>query len=212
MKLYTFFRSSTSFRVRIALNLKGIDYEPVPVDIRTGEHHAADYVALNAGQGVPTLVDDSGATRVQSPAILEWLEETHPEPPLLPKDPEGRYRVRAVAAAIGTDMHALNNLRILNYLRDPLGHDEDTVITWFNIWITAGFNTVEALLGDGGAGRYCHGDSVTLADVYLVPQVFNAPRFGLDLAPWPNITRISDACRALDAFDRAAPANQPDAD
>lgn len=216
MKLYTFFRSSTSFRTRIALNLKGLDYEAVPVNIRIGEQHGEDYIALNPGHGVPTLIEDDGTVRVQTPAILEWLDETYAEPPFLPADPDGRYRVRALAAAVGADMHQLNNSRTLAYLADPLGHDEDTVAEWFNHWITLGLNQIETMLAGGrlaggAAGRFCHGDSVTLADIYLVPQAFNARRFGLTHDAWPTIARIFETCMALDAFERAAPGNQPDA-
>nr|WP_197457411.1 maleylacetoacetate isomerase [Crenobacter luteus] len=211
MKLYNFFRSGTSHRLRIALNLKGLDYDYVAVDLRRDEHLGEAFRALNPQGLVPALVDGEQVL-IQSPAIVEWLEERHPAPPLLPADAAGRARVRALAALIGCDIHPLNNRRVLEYLRHTLGHDEAAVAAWCRTWIAAGFAALEALLAaDPARGDFCHGGSPTLADVYLVPQVESARRFGVDLAPYPNIVAVDAACAALPAFARAAPAVQPDA-
>ncbi|MCK2087809.1 maleylacetoacetate isomerase [Thauera aromatica] len=211
MKLYNFFRSGSSHRLRIALNLKGIAYEYVPVDLRTEEHLGAAFKAVNPQQLVPALVDGE-LTLIQSPAVIEWLEERHPTPPLLPANTEDRARVRAMAAIVGCDIHPINNRRILEYLRGPLGADEDAVNAWCATWIRAGFEALEAMLAaDRRRGRFCFGDTPGLADVYLVPQVDSARRFKVDLAPYPNIVAIDAACAELDAFRRAAPGAQPDA-
>jgi len=212
MKLYTYFRSATSFRTRIALNIKGIEYEPCYVHLRKGEQHDPAYLKLNPGHCVPTLVDGDNVL-IQSPAIIEYLEETHPEPPLLPTDPVERARVRAIAMAVAVDIHPIDNLRVLNYVRDAFGQDEEGIQRWYNHWIAEGLERVEAMLADDPrTGTYCHGDTVTLADVYLVPQVFGARRFGYDTAQHPTITRVFDACMKLEAFDRAQPSKQPDAE
>lgn len=211
MKLYNFFRSGTSHRLRIALNLKGIEYEYVPVDLRTEEHLGAAFKAVNPQGLVPALVKGD-RTLTQSPAIIEWLEERYPEPPLLPADPDGRARVRALAAIVGCDIHPINNRRILEYLRTTLGCDEAAVQQWCATWITAGFDALEALLAaDEQRGEFCFGGAPTVADVYLVPQVESARRFGVDLLSYPNIVAVDAACGRLDAFCRAAPAIQPDA-
>lgn len=211
MQLYNFFRSGTSHRLRIALNLKGIDYDYVAVDLRTEEHLGAAFKALNPQQLVPTLVDGD-LTLIQSPAIIEWLEERHPTPPLLPSDPDDRARVRAMAAIVGCDIHPINNRRILEYLRKQLGQDEDAVLAWCATWIEAGFDALEALLAaDTRRGAFCFGNAPGLAEVYLIPQVESARRFNIDLARWPNIVAIDRACAELDAFRRAAPGVQPDA-
>ncbi len=211
MKLYNFFRSGTSHRLRIALNLKGIAYEYVAVNLRTEEHLGAAFRTLNPQALVPALADGD-LTLIQSPAIIEWLEERHPTPPLLPTDPDDRARVRALAAIVGCDIHPVNNRRILEYLRKQLGCDEAAVEVWCATWISAGFDALEALLAsDPRRGRFCFGDAPTLADVYLVPQVESARRFEVDLTPWPTIVAIDAACAELDAFRRAAPAMQPDA-
>lgn len=211
MKLYNFFRSGTSHRLRIALNLKGLDYEYLPVDLRSEQHLGAAFKALNPQGLVPALVDGD-QTLIQSPAIIEWLEERHPNPPLLPSNPEGRARVRALAALVGCDIHPINNRRVLEYLRKTLGCDETAVLAWCASWIEAGFGALETLLAaDSQRGDYCFGDTPTLADVYLVPQVESARRFGVDLSPYPNIVAIDRACAELEAFRRAAPAAQPDA-
>lgn len=211
MKLYNFFRSGTSHRLRIALNLKGIAYEYVPVDLRTEEHLGAAFRAVNPQQLVPALVDGE-LTLIQSPAVIEWLEERHPTPPLLPANAEDRARVRAMAAIVGCDIHPINNRRILEYLRKQLGADEDAVNAWCHTWISAGFEALEAMLAaDPRRGRFCFGDAPGLADVYLVPQVDSARRFKVDLGPYPNIVAVDAACAELDAFRRAAPGAQPDA-
>jgi maleylpyruvate isomerase len=211
MKLYNFFRSGTSHRLRIALNLKGIDYEYVAVDLRSEEHLGADFKAVNPQGLVPALVDGD-LTLIQSPAIIEWLEERYPTPLLLPANPDGRARVRALAAIVGCDIHPINNRRVLEYLRRTLGCDEAAVQAWCATWIDAGFAALEALLAaDPRRGAFCFGDAPTLADVYLVPQVESARRFKVDLAPYPHIVAIDRACAELEAFRRAAPAVQPDA-
>ena len=211
MKLYGYFRSSATFRVRIALNLKGVAYENEFVHLRKGAQFAAGYTALNPQAQVPTLVDGEHVL-VQSPAILEYLEETWPEPPLLPADAPGRARVRAIAMAVACDIHPINNLRVLRYLMEDLGVGDEALREWYNHWIALGFQGIEAMLArHPETGRFCHGDAPTLADVYLVPQVFNARRFDYPLDRHPTIRRIFDACMALDAFDKAQPAKQPDA-
>jgi maleylpyruvate isomerase len=211
VKLYNFFRSGTSHRLRIALNLKGLAYDYVPVSLASEEHLGADFKAINPQGLVPALVDD-GKVLIQSPAIIEWLEERHPTPPLLPQGPEDRARVRALAAIVGCDIHPINNRRILEYLRKTLGHDEAAVSAWCATWIDAGFAALEALLAaDKARGNFCFGAAPTLADVYLIPQVESARRFKVDLAPYPNIVAIDTACNRLDAFRLAAPALQPDA-
>lgn len=211
MKLYTYFRSSSSYRVRIALNLKRVDYEAAFIHLRKGDQFGADYVKVNPQQQVPTLITDDGDALVQSPAILEWIDETWPDPPLLPGDPLGRQRVRAIAALIGCDIHPIDNLRVLKYVTEELGATQDQLQAWFNHWVELGFDALEKMLdGDPETGRYCHGDSPTLADVYLAPQVFNSQRFKLPLDPYPNIKRIYDNCMALDAFHEASPPEQPD--
>lgn len=210
MKLYNFFRSGTSHRLRIALNLKGIAYEYVPVDLRTEAHLGAAFRAINPQQLVPALVDGD-LTLIQSPAIIEWLEERHPAPPLLPAGIEDRAHVRAMAAIVGCDIHPINNRRILEYLRKQLGCDEAAVLSWCNAWITAGFEALEEILAaDRKRGDFCFGHTPTLADVYLVPQIESARRFNVDLAPFPLLRAVDRACGELDAFHRAAPSVQPD--
>lgn len=211
MKLYNFFRSGTSHRLRIALRLKGLETEYVPVDLRTEQHLGAEFRALNPQGLVPALVHD-GKVMIQSPAIIEWLEERFPEPALLPADPDERAHVRAMAAIIGCDIHPVNNRRILEYLRRRLGCDDAEVNAWCATWISAGFDALEALLAaDRKRGNFCFGQTPTIADVNLVPQVESARRFKVDLAPWPHIRAVDAACTALEAFRLAAPAMQPDA-
>ena len=212
MKLYTYFRSSAAFRVRIALNLKGLAYEPAFVHLPKGEHHDASYARLNRQGLLPTL-DDGGVLLNQSLAIIQYLEETRPTPALLPKDPVGRARVRSLALLVACEIHPLNNLRTLQHLKRALGQDEEQIKLWYRHWIADGLAKLEAELAQTkGTGRYCHGDSPTMADCCLVPQLFNAKRYDSDLAPYPTVTRVFDACMKLDAFDRAQPSKQPDAE
>jgi len=211
MKLYNFFRSSTSHRLRIALNLKGLSYEYVPVDLRTEQHLRAEYKALNPQGLVPALLDD-GRVLIQSPAIIEWLEERYPTPALLPADVEQRARVRALAAIVGCDIHPVNNRRILEALRHDFGADDGAVNRWCACWIADGFDAIEALLaGDPERGEFCFGQTPTLADVYLVPQIESARRFKVELARWPNVMTVAAACSTIAAFQKAAPAAQADA-
>ncbi len=211
MKLYNFFRSGTSHRLRIALNLKGLPTTYVPVDLRTEQHLKDEFKAINPQGLVPALEVD-GQVLIQSPAIIEWLEETHPTPALLPAGANERARVRALAAIVGCDIHPINNRRILEYLRKELGANDDAVNAWSGTWITAGFDAYEALLAaDTQRGEFSFGHTPTLADVYLIPQVESARRFKVDLGRWPLISAVDAACAKLDAFRLAAPGLQPDA-
>ena len=213
MKLYDYFRSSAAYRVRIALNLKGLAPERTFVHLRKGEQRTNAFLAMNPQGLVPAIETDGGAVLTQSLAIVEWLEETHPEPPLLPADPAGRARVRAIALAIACDIHPLNNLRVLNYLTNTLGVSTEQRDGWYRYWIDCGFEALETTLARGRAtGRFCHGDTPTLADVCLVPQIANAHRLSMDLSPYPTIVRIDAACNSLAAFASAAPSKQPDAE
>jgi len=214
MKYHGYFRSSSSYRLRIAFALKGLrpDFAPVHLSKDGGEQKKLDYRALNPQALVPVLQVD-GAVLTQSPAILEWLDETHPEPPLLPDDPLEKARVRAFCAAIGCDIHPLQNLRVLQYLRTEYGQDQDGIDRWCQRWIGDGLAACEALLERHNAGRsFCFGEVPGLADIYLVPQVFSAGRFNVDLGVMPNIRRIAGACDVLPAFADAHPSKQPDAD
>ena len=211
MKLYGYFRSSAAFRVRIALNLKKLDYESAFIHLRRGDQRQPGFLDINPQGLVPALeVDDT--LLIQSLPIIEYLDETYPEPPLLPSDAKGRARVRALAAMVACDIHPINNLRVLRYLLRPLGQDEAAVETWYNHWIAEGFGALERLLAEGGrTGRFCHGDTPGLADIVLVPQVFNANRYqSLDLTPYPTIVRIYQTCLGIDAFAAAHPDRQPD--
>ena len=210
MKLYTYFRSSAAFRVRIALNLKGIAYQPEFVHLARGEHRAPGYGAVNRQALVPTL-DDSGKLLTQSLAIIEYLDETHPAIPLLPKDAPGRARVRSLAMLIACEIHPLNNLRVLQHLKRALAKNDDQVNDWYRHWIADGLTRFEADLAKA-AGRFCHGDAPTMADCCLVPQIFNAQRYQCDLAAYPNSMRVFAKCMKLDPFDRAQPSKQPDAE
>src|SRR6478672_6678150 len=214
MRLYDYFRSSAAYRVRIALNLKGIaPDERTYVHLRMGSQRAQDYLALNPQGLVPALALDDGHVLTQSLAIIEYLDETHPEPPLLPEHPAARARVRAVALQIACEIHPLNNLRVLNYLIGTLGVAREQKDGWYRYWIDVGFEALDkALARDRATGRFCHGDAPTLADVCLVPQMANARRFNIDMSPYPTLTRIESACQALAAFSDAAPARQPDAE
>lgn len=207
MKLYTYFRSSAAYRVRIALNLKNIPYESVPVNLLKGEQLEGSFSSVNPQKRLPAL-DIGGSILTQSPAILEYLDEIHPEPPLLPVGAVNRAKVRAIASIIGCDIHPLNNLGPLNYLKKKLGHDQGTADAWYAHWVRDGFDAIEALIG---SGPYCFGSRVTLADLYLVPQVFNARRFNISLHSYPKIVAVDAACADLRAFQDAAPERQPDA-
>lgn len=214
MKLYGYFRSSASFRVRIGLNLKNIAYDLEPVHLLRdgGEQFAASFAALNPQRLVPVLADGEQLL-TQSMAILEYLDENHPEPPFLPADSSGRARVRALAQIIACDIHPLDNLRVLKYLTKELEVGEENRAIWFRHWIALGLGAMEEMMaGNAMTGKFCHGDTPALADICLVPQIFNARRFDTDLDGYPTVMRIFDACMALDAFDKAQPANQPDAE
>jgi maleylpyruvate isomerase len=213
MKLIGYFRSSAAFRVRIGLNLKGITVEHAARHLRKGEQASPDYAALNPQKLVPTLVLDSGEVLTQSLAILEYLEETHPEPALLPKDAVGRARVRALALIPTADIHPIQNLRVMAYLRDKFGQTEESAFAWSRHWIETGFEAYEASVArDPHTGAYSHGERPTLADLCLVPQVFNAQRFKVDMSHYPTIQRIYATCMKHPAFDAAQPAKQPDAE
>jgi len=214
VRLYDYFRSSAAYRVRIALNLKGVaPDERTFVHLRMGGQRAQDYLALNPQGLVPALALDEGAVLTQSLAIVEYLDETHPEPPLLPADPIGRARVRAIALSIACDIHPLDNLRVLNYLIGTLGVAREQKDGWYKYWVDVGFEALEKKLAqERETGVFCHGNEPTLADVCLVPQIANARRFGIDLSPYPTLTRIEAACLALPAFAAAAPERQPDAE
>ena len=210
IKLYGFFRSSAAFRVRIALNLKKLDYETAAIHLRRNDQSKSDYLAVNPQGLVPTL-EDGDRTLIQSLAIIEYLDETYPHPPLLPKIAEDRARVRALAEIVACDIHPIDNLRVLRYLMHSLGHDETAVASWYNHWISTGFHALEQLLtGDARTGDFCHGNVPGFADIALVPQVVNAERYRLDLAPYPTITRIFESCMKLEAFAAAHPNEQPD--
>ena len=213
MKLYTYFRSSAAFRVRIALGLKGLVPEMIPVHLLRdgGEQQSPEYLAINRQGLVPALEDD-GVLVTQSMAICEYLEQAYPELPLLPAEPVARARVRAIALSIACEIHPLNNLRVLSYLTGTLGINEAQKLAWYHHWIQLGFAALEAQLsGERATGHYCHGDTPTLADVFLVPQMANARRFDLDLSAYPTLLQIDARCRELPAFIEAAPQNQADA-
>ncbi|MBN3811180.1 maleylacetoacetate isomerase [Paraburkholderia sp. Ac-20347] len=215
MKLYSYFRSSASYRVRIALNLKNLSYEYVPVHLVRdgGEQLKPEYRKVNPDAIVPTFVDDEQHAIQQSLAIIEYLEETHPEPPLLPKSPVDRAHVRSLALQIACEIHPLNNLRVLKYLKRTLGVDDAAKDAWYRHWVEAGFETLEArLAGDSRTGKLCFGDTPTFADLFLVPQIYNAQRFNVDTTRFPTIQRIHDYAAQLDAFARAAPGAQPDSE
>jgi maleylpyruvate isomerase len=210
MILHGYWRSGTSYRTRIALNLKGLSYEQAGVDLRTGAQKSEAYLSMNPQGLVPALETD-GAVLTQSPAILEWLEEAHPEPPLLPTDAVARSQVRAMAALVACDIHPLNNLRVLKALRETFGADQDAVDAWAGRWIIAGFEALEALIARHGEG-WCFGDAPTLADCCLIPQVYSARRFSTPLDAFTRILAIAEKAAAHPAFEAAHPDRQPDAD
>ena len=211
MKLYTYFRSSAAFRARIALNLKGIAYESVPQALIRNQHRGPEYLAVNP-QGLIPALDTGNAVLSQTLAIIEYLEETHPTPPLLPRDPIGRARVRSLALAIACDIHPLNNLRVLNHLRQQLNQDGEQVNAWCRHWISEGFKGIEATAQEYSLkGRFLYGDEVSMADVCLLPQIFNARRVDTDLTPFPTLLKIGQHLEALPAFANARPEVQPDA-
>jgi maleylpyruvate isomerase len=211
VKLYSYFRSSAAFRVRIALNLKGLAYDTVPIHLTKdgGKHKTADYRAVNPQMRVPALTLSSGETLVQSLAIIEYLDEAYPNPPLLPADAIVRAQVRAVSQIIACDIHPLNNTAALNYLKNQLKHDQAAADAWYTSWVVAGFEAIEAMIRPG---PYAFGSEVTVADLCLVPQVFNAKRFKIPLERFPKIVAADAACAMLPAFDKARPQNQPDAE
>ncbi|MCH7296656.1 maleylacetoacetate isomerase [Acinetobacter higginsii] len=210
MKLYGFFRSGTSHRTRIVLNLKGLDYEMSYVSLAKNEHHQAAFQRLNPQGFVPVLETEAGML-LQSPAIIEWLEQQYPEPALLPADALGKEKVRAIAALIGCDIHPLNNKRVLEYLRQ-LGLDQNQINAWCAKWIQDGFSALEHILAeDPTREKFCYGKQVSIADAYLIPQVVSAQRFQVDLSAYPQINEIYQHCMTLDAFQKAAPEQQADA-
>ena len=214
MKLYTFFRSSASYRVRIALNLKGLDYEQVPIHLRRGggEQFGAAYKAINPQGLVPALEDD-GHVLIQSLAIMEYLDERYPKPPLLPSEPADRALVRSMALIVACEVHPIQNLRVLVYLKRNLNQSEDDLNRWAKHWIDLGLSALEQMIGASTKrGKFCFGDTPTIADICLVPQLANARRFGCDLSQFPALLQIETNCAALPAFANAAPENQPDAE
>src|SRR3954470_18670405 len=209
MKLYNYFRSSASFRVRIALELKGLGYEYLPVHLVKGEHKEAGYAAVSPSSLVPTLETDAGERLGQSMAIIEYLDETHPQPPLLPRDPLERARVRALAQLIACDIHPLNNVGPLRHLKNELGQDQSKIDAWYHHWVVEGFDALEALMEPA---PYAFGSQVTLADLCLVPQVYNARRLKVPLERFPKVVAVDAACAKLAAFEQARPENQLDAE
>jgi maleylpyruvate isomerase len=211
--LHNYFRSSTSYRVRAALNLKGVEYDYAARHLRLGEHRREDFLALNPQGLVPAMVWSDGTVHIQSLAMLEFIDESVPEPPLLPSDAAGRSRVRAIAQMIGCDIHPLNNLRVLNAIRTRFGADEEAVAAWFRHWVAETFAPLEKLLSQSPlTGKFCHGDRVGIADLCLVAQVANNGRFNVDMTPYPTIGRINAAAMTIEAIAAAAPSRQPDAE
>jgi maleylacetoacetate isomerase len=209
MRLYDYWRSSAAYRVRLALNFKGLSYEQIPIDLRAGAQRTPDFLEINP-QGLVPVLEDDGVVLTQSLPILNYLEERYPEPALLPKDLPGRAKSRGIAVAIACEMHPLNNLRVLQYLEREMALDEAQRMQWYRHWIADGFGAIETMLGES-AGNFCVGAAPSLADVCLVPQVYNARRYECDLAPYPRIVEIDERCRRIEAFANAAPERQPDA-
>jgi maleylpyruvate isomerase len=209
MRLYQYWRSSAAYRVRLALNYKGLSYEQVAIDLRADAQRTPEFLKINP-QGLVPVLEDDGIVLTQSLPILNYLEERYPEPALLPKDLPGRATSRAIAVAIACEIHPLNNLRVLQYLERELGLDEARRLAWYRHWVAEGFGAIEAMLARS-AGAFCVGDAPSLADVCLVPQVYNGRRYECDLAPYPTILRIDERCRQIEAFARAAPERQPEA-
>ena len=212
MKLYTYFRSSAAFRVRIALNLKGVVYEPKFVHLPRGEHRAAEYASLNPQALVPLLVTDDGMRLAQSLAIIEYLDDLYPRVPLLPKDAKERARVRSLSLLVASEIHPLNNLRVLQHLKRELKQDEDQIKRWYGHWVGEGLAKLEAELQSPATGKFSHGDTPTMADCCLVPQIFGAKRYDCDLSRYPTVMRVFGECMKLEAFERAQPSKQPDAE
>lgn len=211
MKLYTYFRSSAAYRVRIAANLKGIAYEPEFIHLAKGKHNEPAYKEVNPVGLVPCIIED-GQLLTQSLAIIEYLDETHPAVPLLPKDPWEKARVRSLSLLIACEIHPINNLRVLKYLTGTMKHSEEERDNWYRHWVEDGLDKFEAMLADGKTGKFCHGDAPTMADACLVPQVANGKRFNCDFSKVPTVMRIFEECNRLEAFKKAAPPNQPDAE
>ena len=209
MRLYQYWRSSAAYRVRLALNYKGLSYDQVAIDLRAGAQRAPEFLELNP-QGLVPVLEDDGIVLTQSLPILNYLEERYPEPALLPKDLPGRATSRAIAVAIACEIHPLNNLRVLQYLERELGLNEARRLAWYRHWVAEGFGAIETMLARS-AGAFCVGDAPSLADVCLVPQVYNGRRYDCDLSPYPTIRRIDERCRQIEAFARAAPERQPEA-
>lgn len=211
MKLYSYFRSSAAFRVRIALNLKGLSYETIPIHlVKDGGHnYRPEYKSVNPQMRVPALTLDSGKLLIQSLAIIEYLDEIQPDPPFLPRDPLARAEVRAISQIIACDIHPLNNTSALRYLKKPLGHEQAEIDAWYHHWVLTGFEAIEAMIEPG---PYTCGSAITEADICLVPQVFNARRLNVPLDRFPKIVAADAACLKLEAFDKARPEQQPDAE
>ncbi len=207
MRLYDYWRSTAAYRVRIALHMKGLDFEQIPIDLRAGGQRTEEYREVNPQGLIPFFVDGDLAIG-QSLAIIDYLEDTHPDPAVLPTDPKARARVRAIAQIIASDIHPLNNLRILQYLERDLGCDQLKRLIWYHRWLADGFKAIEAMIKDT-AGDFCFGDEPTLADICLIPQVYNAKRYEVDLGPFPTIRTINDHCQGIEAFAKAAPQHQP---
>lgn len=209
--LYSYWRSSSAYRVRIALNLKGINYQQRTVHLVRdgGQQNSADYRVVNPLGLVPALVHDN-QTIVQSMAICEYLDEAFPTPPILPENTATRAYVRSIAQSIASEIQPLNNLAVLNFLGTEMNQDSEAIGQWYNQWVERGFSAVESWLAGSRGGTFCVGDTPTLADCFLVPQVYNAERFSCDLEPYPNIRRVTRMCRSLPSFKRAAPEFQPD--